>query len=76
SDLGVDLIAAPEWTLLHGCARRPVHAGPRVGVSKAVLMPWRFFEHPNPHVSRHRKGEPVERHKLPSLIPQAGTPIE
>ncbi|MDQ4045148.1 MAG: DNA-3-methyladenine glycosylase, partial [Chloroflexota bacterium] len=41
SDLGVDLIAAPEWTLLHGCARRPVHAGPRVGISKAVLAPWR-----------------------------------
>ncbi|HEV2127267.1 MAG TPA: DNA-3-methyladenine glycosylase [Thermomicrobiales bacterium] len=76
SDLGVDLIDAPEWTLLHGDVRHPVHAGPRVGISKAVVAPWRFFERPNPHVSRHRKGEPVERHELPSLIPPSGTPLE
>ncbi len=76
SDLGTDLIASPEWTLLHGEPAASIHAGPRVGISKAVNAPWRFFEHPSGFVSRHRTGVPITRASVRSLIPPAGAPIE
>ena len=75
TDIGTDLLTSPEWTLLHGEPTACIHAGPRVGISKAISAPWRFFEHPSRFVSRHRNGEAVERHELQSLIPQPGTPI-
>lgn len=76
ADLGTDVFDAPEWDLRYGESAGGIFAGPRIGISKAVDSRWRFFEHPSPYVSRHRKGEPVERHELPSLIPSPGTPIE
>jgi DNA-3-methyladenine glycosylase len=76
ADIGTDILAASEWELRYGESAAKILAGPRIGISRAVRSPWRFFEYSNPHVSRHRKGDPVERHELPSLIPPTGTPIE
>lgn len=76
SDLGTDVLTSPEWELAYGEPRGVVFAGPRIGISKAVRASWRFFEHPNPHVSRHRRGEQVGRRELVRLIPPPGTPID
>ncbi|HYH11690.1 MAG TPA: hypothetical protein VD789_04970, partial [Thermomicrobiales bacterium] len=75
-DLGTDILDSPEWELSHGNPRGSVLAGPRIGIRRAVRVPWRFFEHPNPHVSRHRRGEPVGRDEVVRLIPLPGAPIE
>jgi DNA-3-methyladenine glycosylase len=76
ADLGTDLITSPGWALLHGEPEADIHAGPRVGISKAVKAPWRFFEHPSRFVSRHRKGEAVPRAAVRSLLPPPGAPVE
>lgn len=76
TDLGADVVSSPEWILVRGERHGPVLASPRIGISKAVHARWRFFEHENPAVSRHRRGDPVDRADLVQLIPPAGTPIE
>ena len=40
-----------------------------LGISRAVGAPWRFFEHPSPYVSSHRRGMPVERQNVHELLP-------
>lgn len=76
ADLGTDMIDTPAWQLVHGDVRGEVRASPRIGISRAVHAPWRFFEHPSAWVSRHRTGERVDREDVVRLIPLAGTPIE
>ncbi len=76
ADLGTDILTASEWDVRYGESEARIFAGPRIGISKAVHARWRFFEHPSPYVSRHRKGDSVRRHELQSLVPPPGTPIE
>lgn len=76
TDIGTDLLSSGEFVLDHGEPHSPVHAGARIGISRAVMAPWRFFEHPSPFVSSNRKGAQVHRDDVPSLIPPPGTPIE
>ena len=76
SDLGSDLMVSDELALFLGEEQADILAGPRIGISKAVNAPWRFFEHPSPYVSSHRRGEPVSRDEVPLLIPPPGIPIE
>ena len=66
-DLGTDLLDSPSWTLEHGEPRDQVLASPRIGISRAVEVPWRFFERSNRHVSRHRRGVAVGRDDIASL---------
>ncbi len=74
NDLGTDLLGPNGFCLRHGEPEYPVFAGPRIGISKNVDAPWRFFEHPNSFVSAHRKGASVDETDLWRLIPS--TPEE
>lgn len=49
---GKPIDAAP-FELLESDERPDVTAGPRVGISKAVELPWRFCEAGSPYLSRH-----------------------
>lgn len=76
ADIGVDAIVSDVFSVHLGKKEQQVYAGPRVGISRAVGAPWRFFEHPSPFVSSHKRGMPVSREKLGDLLPAAGMAVE
>lgn len=47
-----DLIHHPDIRLMGGPPEYEIRRGPRVGISKAVDLPYRFWLAGNPHVSR------------------------
>lgn len=75
-DIGADLMASEEMALFQCHEDASIFAGPRVGISKAIHVPWRFFAHPCPYVSSHKRGEPITRDEVPLLIPPPGIPLE
>jgi DNA-3-methyladenine glycosylase len=52
---GADLCAEAPLQLLDDGTRPPVAEGPRVGVSQAADLPWRFFVPDSPWVSVYRR---------------------
>lgn len=73
-DLDADLLASNELYLEYGEPVAEIHAGPRIGISKAMEVPWRFFESPSQFVSSHRHGRSVSRADVDLLIPPVGIP--
>ncbi|GAA1082310.1 DNA-3-methyladenine glycosylase [Tsukamurella spumae] len=53
ADKGVDVLAPSSEVRLEIAARRgPIAAGPRIGISRAVDLPWRLWLQGHPSVSR------------------------
>jgi DNA-3-methyladenine glycosylase len=48
---GRDLCADPAFSFSTGRTRQEVAISPRVGISRAAGLPWRFYAAGNPHVS-------------------------
>jgi DNA-3-methyladenine glycosylase len=75
-DLGIDIITSDVYSVHTGSSDADIFAGPRIGISRAVHAPWRFFEHPSLYISSHRRGHPMTRESVHLLLPPDGMPIE
>ena len=55
ADHGTDLLASDRLWLAEGQPPQDISASGRIGISRAVEEPWRFWETGNPNVSAHRR---------------------
>lgn len=58
TDIGDDLFEGNVFSIETGSTPQSVWHSPRIGISKAVDHPWRFFDPDSKSVSAHRRGEP------------------
>ncbi len=58
-DHGTDVVTSDRIWFEHGEPPARIFAGERIGISKSVEHPWRFFDPDSPFVSSHRRGWPL-----------------
>lgn len=58
-DDGRDLTNDPDFFITDGSDCRLILASPRIGLTKAAEVPWRFFDGTSTSVSAHRRGVEV-----------------
>lgn len=68
TDIGDDLFSGGVFSLTNCEPPAEVWSGARIGISKAVDHPWRFFDPASTSVSSHRRGQPISAADLPTLI--------
>lgn len=75
SDAGSRMNIDGMFSLYHAAPNAPVLSGARIGISRAVDLPWRFFEQGNRNVSAHRRGEVMTCEELAATIPPPGVTL-
>lgn len=76
ADLGDDLFTGEVFSLSEGERPDVVFGGPRIGISKAVDHPWRFFDSGSRSVSAHRRGQPTTLTEIYEEIVALSNPLE
>lgn len=56
SDHGIDLTSSEQIWFEAGLPPSRVAAGERIGITRSLDLPWRYFDADSRHVSAHRKG--------------------
>jgi len=59
ADHGLDVVTSDRVWLVSGRPPATIAASPRIGISRGIELPWRFFEAGNRFVSSSRRGEPL-----------------
>lgn len=76
TDIGSDLFTGDIYDIDIGAAPDQVWSSPRIGISKAVDLPWRFFDPTSKAVSAHRRGEITSLVAVRESINELMNPLE
>lgn len=63
-DIGTPVDGRGDYLVRPPVRQGRIFAGERIGISKAVEAPWRFFDPDSKSVSSHRRGEEVDEELL------------
>lgn len=76
TDIGDHLFSGEVFTITTGSRPSEVWSGPRIGISKAVDHPWRFFDPASKSVSAHRRGTPTDLAAIHRNLLELCEPVE